>query len=176
LYSLFEITWSREFSQLVQRAQLDRSRRKRLRSLPKSLLAVSVHSLLGSNAKAILLRQLEGVVIAARLRDRLRLGRLEILLAIAALALFLQFIAHSGPALLGALDVRLWPRAAWFGLNTAVVLVLCAVRFGPGFVRTLELKRHQAVMNRETQEAKRKQLEQRELLKRLQEGRKRRIY
>jgi type VI protein secretion system component VasK len=108
--------------------------------------------------------------------SRFRLGKLELLLPITAIVLFFQLFPDIAWALLGHLDVTQWTRSTWLGFNVVIVVVLCLVRFGAAVPKSLQARRHRAKASREAEESRRAQQEQRELLKRLQEGRKRHLY
>jgi hypothetical protein len=90
--------------------------------------------------------------------------------------LVFQLFPSWGPSLRRLLDMRQWPKAAWVGLNVAIVMILCLMRFGPEFVSTIKSRRLNSRLSHDALEAKHKQEEQRALLRRMQEGRKRRIY
>lgn len=56
---------------------------------------------------------------------------LELVLALAFLALLFQVFPSLWIDLLSALDIRTWPRTTWFALNLLVLFGLFGVRFGP---------------------------------------------
>ncbi len=73
-----------------------------------------------------------------RQRHRRGFAWLELLLVLAVLALLLQFFPSFFPHLVATLDVRMWSRGVWFGINMAVLLVLVAARFGPELWQNLK--------------------------------------
>jgi type VI protein secretion system component VasK len=107
--------------------------------------------------------------------SRVRLRKLEILLILAAGVLLLQLVP-SLPSFIRLLDFRNWSRLTWFVLNVAIVGVLCWVRFARARGAPRRPKRQSRKSSAEDFEKKQKLKEHRELLKRLQDGRKRRIY
>ena len=60
---------------------------------------------------------------------------LELLLALAFLALLLQLFPDLFFGLVTAFDFRHWSRSAWFGINILVLLSLVVARFGPEVLR-----------------------------------------
>lgn len=66
-----------------------------------------------------------------RRRSRAGSAWLELLLAIAAFMLALQFSPTLRSWLVAVVDVRQWSRTSWFVANIAGVVALAAIRFGP---------------------------------------------
>jgi hypothetical protein len=106
----------------------------------------------------------------------MRFGTLEVLLIAAVVTLLLQLFPAAARTLLWMLDVRNWPRTVWLWLNVGVVLVLFGIRFGPALVR--DWRGRQARLQAEHQDKQRQkdQREHREMIGRLKEGRRRRLY
>ncbi len=101
---------------------------------------------------------------------------LELLLALAMLALVLQLFPRAGQTLVWMLDVRNWPRTVWFGANLIVLLVLVAVRFGPQLVEEWR-ERRERLSSEHTKEEKQREIRaQREALERMQQAKRKRIY
>lgn len=113
---------------------------------------------------------------STRYQLRAGVGRLELLLIVAVLALVFQFFPLFTQRALWVLDLRNWSREVWFIVNVMVVLALLGVRFVPSlYTEWRERSRRLAVGGAES--AKRKQIEdQRETLKRIAKGRRNRIY
>jgi hypothetical protein len=105
-----------------------------------------------------------------------RFGRLEWLLVAAVVALVLQVFPSLWFGLLWLADMRHWPRAAWLGLNAAIILGLFALRFGPGLIDDWRRRRERLAAQREKQAAQRAAKEQRETLEQIKQGRRRRMY
>jgi len=109
-------------------------------------------------------------------RTRLGVAWLELLLALAVVALLFQLFPQLRQIALWVIDVRNWPRTMWFVANLIVVIVLLAVRFGPGLVE--DWRERQARLAAE-QEKRTKQQElkaQREALERMKQSQRRRIW
>lgn len=64
-------------------------------------------------------------------RRRTGFAWLELLLALAAVALVLQLFPSLTTTLRNALDFRAWSRFTWFAMNLLVLLGLVGIRFGP---------------------------------------------
>ncbi len=103
-------------------------------------------------------------------------GGLELLLALAVLALVLQMFPRAGKTVLWMLDVRNWPRTVWFGANLVVLLVLVGVRFGPQVVEDWRTRRERLASEHARHEKEREIRAQREALERMQEAKRKRIY
>lgn len=101
---------------------------------------------------------------------------LELLLALALLALMLQLFPQVWQVVLWLLDVRNWPRTMWFGMNLLVVFVLLAVRFGPQLIDDWRTRRERLTSEHTKQEKQRELKEQREALERAKQAKGRRIY
>lgn len=114
--------------------------------------------------------------VMAKLLRRLRFGKLEALLAIAVAGLILQLFPAATQMLMWMVDVRNWPRTVWFWLNIAIVLVLFAVRCGPGLIGDWRARRDRLLVERQIKERQTAQREHREMVARLKAGRRRRLY
>lgn len=111
-----------------------------------------------------------------RCRHRCGIAWLEILFALAILALLSQLITWSSPRAVSMLDVRHWSRMAWFAFNAAIVIVLLVIRFGPSLREAWCERRARIVDEQEKLKKKEELRRQVEALQRLKEGRPRRIY
>jgi hypothetical protein len=100
---------------------------------------------------------------------------LELLCALAVLILIFQLFPSIGTATIWGLDVRNWPRSRWFEANGLVLLVLLAVRFGPGVRSSRRVRSERRGIDRTEKLKQRKVKEQREMLERVKEARKRRL-
>lgn len=105
-----------------------------------------------------------------------RAAWLEILLALAAIALAFQLIPSLGSMATYAIDVRNWSRTVWFSVNSAIVLSLLAFRFVPDLLadwqqRQLRLRAEQGKATKAS-----KLLEQKKSIERMEESRHRRMY
>jgi hypothetical protein len=107
---------------------------------------------------------------------RFRIGRLEALLVVTVAALVFQVFPTLWFGLLWIVDVRNWSRSAWFGLNLAVILGLFAVRFGPTLIDDWGARRERLTTEREKHDKQQAAKEQREMLQRIKQGRRRRMY
>lgn len=103
-------------------------------------------------------------------------GWRELLLAIAVLALLFQLFPATLTVILWALDFRNWPRTFWFAASWVVLLALVAVRFGPELYIDWRKRQQQREANRQVWQKQQKLKEQREMLARMKEASKRRIY
>jgi hypothetical protein len=116
------------------------------------------------------------VRIAIVHRGRGGLGRLEVALVVAVLALLFQVFPGAWFWMLSILDVRNWSRWAWLAANVGVVLALFVVRFGPEWYADWH-ERQERRKAEESKRAKERELrEQREMFERLKEAQKRRVY
>ncbi len=68
-------------------------------------------------------------LMGTRPLDRSGFAWLELLLALAILALVLQLFPSVWVGTLWALDVRNWPRTVWFAVNCVLLLALVGIRF-----------------------------------------------
>jgi cytochrome c biogenesis protein ResB len=109
-------------------------------------------------------------------RKAVEIPWLESALAFACLSLLWQLFPSFFGQIWNLLDIRTWHRSVWFVLNILFVIGLMGVRFGPPLYRDWKEARQQKVAERERVDRKRKLKEERELLARLEEGRKRRRY
>jgi hypothetical protein len=100
------------------------------------------------------------------------LAWLEILLAIAILALILQLFPNLGRAL----DVRNWTRGVWFLVNGLVVIALILIRFAPDQVLEWQSRRGRTAADHKILERQRAAREHRESLEQIRKARKRRLY
>ena len=103
------------------------------------------------------------------------LARIELLLALAAVALLFQLFPPLWPTLRGAVDVRNWPRTVWISLNVGVMLALFGIRYGPSLYDEWQAHRARQRIERDKQVMQRKVNEQREVIERLREARKRQV-
>ncbi len=101
---------------------------------------------------------------------------LELLLALALLALVFQLVPSLWTGTLWALDVRNWPRTVWFAGNLVVVFVLVAIRFGPDLYQDWRQRKERRAAERIEMQKRQALKEQRETLERMQQARARRFY
>jgi len=113
-----------------------------------------------------------------RIQPRVRSGFawLELLLALAAMALLFQLFPSLWVGTVWTLDIRNWPRTVWFAGNLVVVFVLVAVRFGPDLYQDWQRRYEQRAAKRIEMQKRQALKEQRETLERLQQARSRRFY
>ena len=111
------------------------------------------------------------------------MGWLELLLLLAVVGLLGQVFPGAATAVFSWLDIRQWSQLTWMLLNLFVVLLLVGVRFGPEIrEKHAEMARQRAraaARKREKRERERKKQElkeQRKMLERIKEGRKRRVW
>lgn len=114
--------------------------------------------------------------MVSQVPKRIRVGPLEALLVAAVVALVLQVFPSLWFGLLWLADMRHWPRAAWLGLNAAIIFGLFAVRFGPGLIDDWRRRREHVASQRERRQAQQAVKEQRTMLRQIKEGRRRRMY
>ncbi len=100
---------------------------------------------------------------------------LELLLALAFVALLFQVFPSLWNGLVWAADVRNWSRGVWMGVNVAVVLILFGIRFGPELYRESRVRRPRRARKRSTAETQLTMKEERELYGRMREARKRQV-
>jgi endonuclease/exonuclease/phosphatase (EEP) superfamily protein YafD len=101
---------------------------------------------------------------------------LELILACASCALLLQVFPSAWTAVRWSVDVRYWPRSAWFVLNGIVVLILVAIRFLPALLEVSQ-ERHQKSFAHKEKQLKQQELQkQRERISEIRNAQKRRIY
>jgi len=110
--------------------------------------------------------------MTARRSVRSGFAWLELLLAIAILALVLQLF----PSLAQAIDARNWTRGVWFLVNGLVVIALVLIRFAPDQILAWQSRRGRNAADRETIERQRAAKEHRESLEQIRKARKRRLY
>lgn len=110
------------------------------------------------------------------IKNRTGFAWLELLLALALIALVLQLLPQIRDIVLWAIDVRNWPRTVWFAVNLLVVLVLLGVRFGPQLVDDWRQRRERLTSEHTKQEKQREYKEQREALERMKQAKRRRMY
>ena len=101
---------------------------------------------------------------------------LELLLVLAILALFFQFFPSLWTGALWALDPRHWPRTVWFAANGAVLLVLVAIRFAPDLYHDWRAWHGRLAADHLKSQKQQELKEQREMLERMQEARKRQVF
>ena len=104
---------------------------------------------------------------------------LELLLAIAVLALLLQLIAAIVFPLAKIFDVRNWPSWGWFAFFAVLCTSLLTIKVGPDVVRDVQenlANRRRDRRAHEQSEKKTSRAEERALYARMQAARKRRIY
>ncbi len=97
---------------------------------------------------------------------------LELLLALAMVALVLQLF----PPLLALANFRNWSRSTWFVVNTAVVLSLLTIRFGPDLFGDWRERRQRLATDREKAEHIETRKAHREAIERVKKSRRRRMY
>jgi uncharacterized membrane protein YqjE len=101
---------------------------------------------------------------------------LELLLALAVLALLLQFFPQVGRLVLWIFDVRNWPRSIWFFGNLGILFILIALRFGPGLVEDWRSRKSRLAADVAEKHRQQELKKQRENLERLKQAQRRRIY
>lgn len=106
---------------------------------------------------------------------------LEWLLVLSVFCLVVQVLpqnlmARFGQFVLLMVDPRNWPRTAWFVANLLIVLVLLAVRFGPGLLQDWREQRERRDTQRQQHIKQQELKEQRQNLEKLQQAKRRRIY
>jgi uncharacterized membrane protein YqjE len=101
---------------------------------------------------------------------------LELLLVLAVLVLLFEVFPSLWECTLWALDIRNWPRTAWFAANFVVLFALAAIRFGPDLLDDWRNRRERQAADREKQHKQQELKEQREVLERMQAAQKRRVY
>lgn len=74
------------------------------------------------------------------------------------------------------LDVRKWSPSHWLIANLTAITFLCVIRYGREIVAAMQLWREKGRLERRRLAEKVEAKQQRELLERIREGRKRRIY
>jgi len=107
---------------------------------------------------------------------RLGFAWLELLLALAILAVLFQLFPSLWVGTVWALDVSNWPRTIWFAANLVVVFALVAIRFGPDLYADWHERRERRAAERTKIQKQQELKEQRETLERMQQARSRRIY
>lgn len=103
-------------------------------------------------------------------------SRLELTLALASFALVLQCFPSLWHGMLAAIDVRNWSRTVWFVFNVFVLVALAGVHFGPQLLDDWRIRQQRLAIERSKQEEQLRRKNQAELLDRMQESRRRRIY
>jgi hypothetical protein len=101
---------------------------------------------------------------------------LELLLVLSVGALLFQLLPGLWSGTLWALDVRNWPRTIWFAMNCVLLLGLVAARIGPDLYNEWRNRRASVAAYREKKQRQRKLKEEREMLERIKDARKRRVY
>ena len=114
--------------------------------------------------------------VTGKRRGRSGFAWLELLLALAFVALLWQFFPRVFIKALSYLDVRDWTRPVCFFLNLLVVIVLLSVRFGPDLVRDWKERKKQRTIDRANTQKKEEIKQQQEAVKRMKEGQSRRRY
>lgn len=104
------------------------------------------------------------------------LGRLEILLVIAFVALVFQVFPALWFGLIWAVDVRNWARSAWMGTTVAILAVLFGLRFVPDLWADWRERRCDAASALAKREKQLKAKAERERVAALRRGRSRRMY
>lgn len=106
-----------------------------------------------------------------------RFGLLEIALLVAMHFLLYQLVPSSAKNLesvFDLMDFTQWSRTTWFIANFVFVALLASVRFGPSLAEEWSKRQKRLTSEREKAEEIKKLEEQREMLKRIEEGRRRR--
>ena len=93
---------------------------------------------------------------------------LELLLAIAVLALVVQIIP--------ALDIQNWSRGTWMIANVGVLATLLAVRFLPDAILDWRQRHGRQAHEQDDVAARQKAKERREAIEQIRQSRKRRMY
>jgi cytochrome c biogenesis protein ResB len=100
----------------------------------------------------------------------------EGLLAFVVAVLILQIFPEIGEVLLWTIDLRNWPRTAWFVINLLVLSVLLAVRFAPQIVEDWRSRRERLSVEQIKRQQQLELNEQRDSLERMKQALRRRIY
>jgi hypothetical protein len=106
-----------------------------------------------------------------RQTSRLGFTWLELLLALAAIALVLQLWPSLGRALWRALDIRDWSSKTWMILNAFVLMGLISARFVPHLYADWRQQQEHAVHNRLRQAEARARRQHREMIQRAKSAR-----
>jgi hypothetical protein len=100
----------------------------------------------------------------------------ELLLALAVLALLFQIFPQIGGLVLWILDVRNWPRSVWFFGNLGILFILIALRFGPQLIEDWRSRRNRLAAEVAEKHRQQELKDQRESMERLKQAQRRRIY
>jgi uncharacterized membrane protein YcjF (UPF0283 family) len=111
-----------------------------------------------------------------RSSERAGFARLELVLLLVALGLACQLFPSLWLGSLKWLNLLKWPRSVWLVLNAAVVLVLLFISLLPTLLAGWQRRRQLLALEHEKKAEKRKLAEQREVLRRLRDARKRQVY
>jgi hypothetical protein len=103
-------------------------------------------------------------------------SRLELTLVLASLTLILQCFPSLWHGILAAIDVRNWSRTVWFVFNVFVLVALSGVHFGPQLIVDWRIRQNRLATERSKHEEQARRKNQTELLNRMQQSRRRRIY
>jgi hypothetical protein len=108
---------------------------------------------------------------------------LELLLALAALALVIQLVPSAPEAIGRMLDVRTWSGAMWFAVNAIFFAILCSMKYAPDImagVRERRARRGTAVADqlkaKTIEERKRQLAEKRNFYQGVRDSRRRRMW
>lgn len=111
-----------------------------------------------------------------RRNNRCGVGRLEVLLVLAFVALVFQVFPPLWFALVWVADIRNWARSAWMGATVGILLVLFALRFVPQLWEDWRERRSEAASALAKREAQQRAKAERERVAALRKGRSRRMY
>lgn len=108
--------------------------------------------------------------------SRRAIGRLELLLALSVTVLLFELYPSLWLNILWAVDIRNWSRGIWLFVNAGAIVILIGSRFGPELYDKLRQRGERLAADREKHAKLRATIEQRQLLERVREAQKRRVY
>jgi thiol:disulfide interchange protein len=114
--------------------------------------------------------------MTSRISPRAGSAVLELLLALAVLALVFQLFPSLWFAMLWATDVRNWPRNIWFAATWMVLIALLAIRIGPDVYHDWWQRRMRSAVEQAQKEKQMRLKQEREMLAQRMEAMKRRVY
>lgn len=79
-------------------------------------------------------------------------------------------------SILSWIDLRKWSRSTWFFVNLVIVFLLVGIRIGPELHASWKERQHKLNERRKEEMRKKELREQREMLERIKEGRRRRVW
>lgn len=106
----------------------------------------------------------------------LRAMWLELLLALAVVALVFQLFPGLYHYLLSWVDVRQWSRSNWLVMNVLIVLALVGIRYGPELMDSWRERQARRAKERENQTKQLELKQRREAIERVKAARNRRVW